>query len=136
MNNNTNCYKSSIYNPMGNFLPFDNRDRPAVCNIPMNEHYNYLMPKNETFDNQFRLNFNPNAVTTSYPDISGFANYLFTNPARCRDTGYSCRINADQTKSLDRMSFNNPNEKQYQEINNNNNNNNNNIIYYLSGYTN
>jgi hypothetical protein len=103
---------------MGNFLPFDDRKREAVCDIPINEHYSYLMPKKEIYDNTFRLNFNPNAVTTSYPDISGFANYLFKDPARCRDTGYLCRTNADQTKNLDRISYNYPgvNDKYYQEI--------------------
>jgi hypothetical protein len=126
-----NCYKPNIYNPMGNFLPFDDRNRSAVCNISMNEHYNYLMQKNETFDSTFRLNFNPNAVTTSYPDITGFAKYLFKDPARCRDTGYLCRTDADQTKNVDRMGFN-PNDKYYQEINYNSKGN----KFNIGGHTN
>lgn len=127
-----NCYKPSIANPMGNFLPFDNRDRSAVCDVPINEHYDYLLQnkKGETYDNTFRLNFNPNAVTTSYPDISGFASYLFNNTAKCRDTGYLCKTNADQTKNLDRIGYN-FSDKYYQEINNNKN-----ILYYIGGHTN
>jgi hypothetical protein len=119
---------------MGNFLPFDDRKREAVCDTPMNEHYNLLLSKGETYDNTFRLNFNPNAVTTSYPDITGFAKYLFNDPARCRDTGYLCRTNADQTRNLDRMGYNYPgvNDKIYQEINNNKKE----TIYYLGGHTN
>ena len=127
-----NCYKPSINNPMGNFLPFDNRDRSAVCDVPINEHHNYLMPKNETFSGTFKLNFNPNAVTTSYPDISGFAHFLFKDPARCRDTGYLCRTNADQTMNLDRIGYNNPNDKYYQQINSNSKE----TIYYIGGHTN
>lgn len=129
-----NCYKPSIYNPMGNFLPFDDRKREAVCDIPIKEHYNLLISKGETYDNTFRLNFNPNAVTTSYPDITGFAKYLFNDPARCRDTGYLCRTNADQTRNLDRMGYNYPgvNDKIYQEINNNKKE----TVYYLGGHTN
>ena len=130
---NNNCYKPNINNPMGNFLPFDNRDRPAVCDIPMIEHYSYLT-KNNNFDNTFRLNFNPNAVTTSYPDISGFAKYLFNDPAKCRDTGYLCRTNADETRNLDRIiSGYNPNDNYYQEIANKKPSSN---IYYIGGHTN
>ena len=130
---NNNCYKPSIYNPMGNFLPFDDRKREAVCDVPINYHHSLLISKGETYDNTFRLNFNPNAVTTSYPDISGFAKYLFNDPAKCRDTGYLCRTNADQTRNLDRMGYNYPgvNDKIYQEIDNKKSN-----IYYLGGHTN
>lgn len=137
---NNNCYQPNIYNPMGNFLPFDKRDRPAVCNIPVSEHQKYLLPNNETFSDTFKLNFNPNPVTTSYPDTMELAKLLFKDPAKCRDTGYLCRTNADQTRNLDRMGFNNPNfnkigvnEKVYQEINNNNKSD---TIYYLGGHTN
>jgi len=128
-----NCYQPNIYNPMGNFLPFDNRDRQAVCNVPISEHHQYLTPNNETFNDTFKLNFNPNPVTTSYPDITELAKYLFKDPAKCRDTGYLCRTNADQTRNLDRMGFNNPYDKIYQEINNNYKPD---TIYYLSGHTN
>lgn len=127
-----NCYKPNLYNPMGNFLPFDKRDRPAVCNVSISEHNSYLTPKNEPFDDTFKLNFNPNPVTTSYPDITGLANYLFKDPARCRDTGYLCVTNADQTRNVDRMGYN-PKDKYYQEINNNNNKD---TIYYFGGRTN
>ena len=126
-----NCYKPSIYNPIGNFLPFDDRKRPAVCDVSEEEHNNYLMHKGENFDGTFRLNFNPNAVTTSYPDITGFAKYLFNDPARCRDNGYLCRTNVDQTRNLDRIGFN-PNDKFYQGINNKPKE----TIYYLGGHTN
>jgi hypothetical protein len=64
--------------------------------------------------------------------MTELAKYLFKDPARCRDTGYLCRTNADQTRNLDRLGFNNPNDKIYQEINNNNKDN----IYYLGGHTN
>ncbi len=127
-----NCYKPNIYNPMGNFLPFDKRDRQAVCDVPISEHHNYLTPKREAFDDTFKLNFNPNPVTTSYPDITGLAHYLFKDPSRCRDTGYLCVSNADQTRNLDRMGYN-PNDKYYQEINNKNNKD---TIYYFGGRTN
>ena len=30
------------------------------------------------------------SVTTSAADTVGFANFLFPNPARCRETGYMC----------------------------------------------
>ncbi len=130
---NNNCYKPNIYNPMGNFLPFDKRDRPAVCDIPMSEHNSYLTPKKEDFDDTFKLNFNPNPVTTSYPDITGLANFLFKDPSRCRDTGYLCVSNAGQTMNLDRMGFN-LNDKYYQEINNKNTNKD--TIYYFGGRTN
>ncbi len=129
---NNNCYIPTRENPMGNFLPFDKRDRPAVCDVSMNEHYKYLGEHNN-FDNTFRLNFNPNAVTTSYPDTTGLANFLFSNPARCRDTGYLCRTNAGETRNLDRMGFNSR-DKYYQEINNTNTNTSN--IYYIGGHTN
>jgi hypothetical protein len=133
-----NCYKPNLYNPMGNFLPFDRRDRSDVCDVPIAKHYSYLTPKGEAFDDTFKLNFNPNPVTTSYPDSTGFAHYLFKDPSRCRDTGYLCVTNADQTRNLDRMGYNyhGPNDKYYQEINSKNSNVNKDIIYYFGGRTN
>jgi hypothetical protein len=130
------CYKPNQNNPMGNFLPFDPRDKPAVCNVPSGEQFKFL--NGDNFDSAFRLNFNPNPVTTSYPDITGLANYLFKDPARCRDTGYSCKTNADQTRNLDRMGFNYPgvNDKYYQEIDNTKTENNSSNIYYIGGHTN
>ena len=128
------CYNPNKNNPMGNFLPFDNRKRPEVCDVPIEEHYKFL-EKKENYDNTFRLNFNPNAVTSSYPDTIGLAKFLFNDPAKCRNTGYLCRTNADQTRNLDRMTIGyNPNDKYYQEINNNSCNNTN--IYYIGGHTN
>ena len=134
MNNNC-CYYPNKNNPMGNFLPFDNRDKPPVCNVPIEEHYKFL-EKKENYDNTFRLNFNPNAVTTSYPDTVGLAKFLFNDPAKCRDTGYLCRTNADQTRNLDRMTIGyNPNDKYYQEINTSSCAGSSNI-YYIGGHTN
>ncbi len=127
-----NCYQPNINNPMGNFMPFDKRDRPAVCDIPALQHQQYLTPKGEEFSDTFKLNFNPNPVTTSYPDISALAKFLFKNPAECRETGYLCRTNAGETRNLDRMGFNS-NEKVYQEINNNYKSD---TIYYMGGHTN
>ena len=95
----------------------------------------YLTPNGESFSDTFKLNFNPNPVTTSYPDITELAKYLFKDPARWRDTGYLCRTNADQTRNLDRLGCNNPNDKIYQEINSNNKDKNN-TIYYLGGHAN
>ncbi len=129
-----NCYKPNIYNPMGNFLPFDKRDRTAVCNVPISEHYSNLTPKGEAFDDTFKLNFNPNPVTTSYPDTTGLAHFLFKNPSKCRDTGYLCVSNADQTRNLDRMGYNS-NDKYYQEINTDTKINKD-VIYYFGGRTN
>lgn len=110
-----NCIKPNVNNPMGNFLPFDPRDRMAVCNVGQKEHLNNLLKSSDLVDETFKLNFNPNPVTTSYPDITGFAKYLFPDPARCRSTGYLCKTNADTTFNLDRLGYD-PNDKQYQMI--------------------
>jgi hypothetical protein len=110
-----NCYKPNINNPMGNFMPFDARDKMAVCNVSQKEHLNNLVQSSDLVDETFKLNFNPNPVTTSYPDISGFANYLFPDPARCRSTGYLCKTNVDKTFNLDRIGYD-PNDKKFQLI--------------------
>jgi hypothetical protein len=88
-------------NPMGNFLPFDDRKREPACrdNIKPTIHF-YTMP-----------------VTTSAPDSVGFAHYLFPNSARCRETGYLCQTNADTTYNLDRLAYY-PGDAYYQKINN------------------
>jgi hypothetical protein len=44
-------------------------------------------------------------VTTSYPDTTGFAHYLYPNPSQCRDTGYLCKTNSDNLINLDRMGY-------------------------------
>jgi hypothetical protein len=101
------CYNPNSINPMGNFLPFDPRNRQASC-------YSATYKSVDTL----KYNFNTQPVTESYPDISGFAHFLFANPARCRETGYQCQLNADQTFNIDRLAYY-KSEPFYQTINNN-----------------
>ena len=86
------------YNPMNNFLPFDSRDKKTVVNTIVKSNPNdrtYQMP-----------------VTTSYPDTTAFAKFLFPNTSACRDTGYLCISNADSTVNTDRLAYY-PTESQY-----------------------
>jgi hypothetical protein len=106
------CYKTNNFNPMGNFLPFDSRTRAQNCEVSSEQDKIYKL------ENQFSKLFYSMPVTTSYPDTSGFAKYLFPDPARCRDTGYLCMTNADSTINIDRMGIYN-NEIVYQPINQN-----------------
>lgn len=101
----SNCYNNN-YNPMGNFLPFDERTRTEAC------------PTSTT--NNMQHIFYTNPVTTSYPDTSGFAKFLFPDPSKCRDTGYLCKTNADSTLNLDRTIYisNKFSEGNYMNINN------------------
>ena len=91
------------YNPVNNFLPFDSRDK--VVN-------------KTTVDKSTVVNTNPNdrtyqmPVTTSYPDTTAFAKFLFPNTSACRDTGYLCVSNADATVNTDRLAYY-PTESQY-----------------------
>ncbi len=130
---NNNCYKPNINNPMGNFLPFDNRQKEKVCNVSSQEHLNNLVSNANIVDDSFKYNFNPQPVTNAYPDTTAFAKFLFPDPARCRDTGYLCKTNADSTLNLDRLAFY-PKDKYFQEIDNNNPNMNPN--FKLGGHTN
>ncbi len=108
----SNCYKPSLMNPMGNFLPFDNRTRSAACDTNVNSN---LLPKNEIADDSFKYNFVTQPVTTSHPDTTGFAKFLFKDASECRDTGYLCRSNVDQTLNIDRLVYY-PKENYYQTI--------------------
>lgn len=119
-----NCYKPTRNNPMGNHLPFSSPTKEKTCDTQFSENLNLLysnyMNKNNTneqmnFDETFKYNFNTNPVTTSYPDSIELAKYLFADPARCRNTGYLCKINADSTLNLDRLAYY-PNEQYYQNI--------------------
>ncbi len=83
-----NCYNVNKYNPMCNFLPFDDRTRQSAC-----------------VETNNKLIFYTNPVTTSYPDTTAFAKFLFPDPAKCRDTGYLCKSNADSTLNLDRTIY-------------------------------
>lgn len=127
-----NCYKPTINNPMGNFLPFDDRNRESVCIVSNKEHLDNLLNNGNVVDNSFKYNFHPQPVTNAYPDITGLANFLFPDTARCRDTGYLCKTNAASTLNLDRLAFYS-NEKVYQDINNNNTNTN---KFNIGGHTN
>ena len=100
-----NCYSVNKYNPMGNFLPFDDRQRMSACD-----------------NNNLQPIFYTNPVTKSYPDTTAFAKFLFPDPAKCRDTGYLCKTNADNTLNLDRTIYisNKFSEGNYMNINNSN----------------
>jgi hypothetical protein len=111
MSENNNCYIPNSQNPMGNFLPFDKRDRSAVCETSTEKKFKLLDANNDTFRNIFYTN----PVTESYPDTTGLAKFLFSNPSQCRDTGYLCRTNVDQTLNLNRLEFY-PLEQNYQQI--------------------
>ncbi len=108
-----NCYKPNINNPMGNFLPFDDRTREPVCNVLFKEHLDNLLKSGEVVDDTLQYKFNPQPVTSSYPDTTGFAKFLFPDPARCRETGYLCKTNAASTLNLNRIVY----YHNYQEIN-------------------
>ena len=101
--NTNNCTKSSIYNPMSNFMPFDDRTKQSACQ--------------ESIDNTSGIYIYTMPVTTSAADSVGFANFLFPNPARWRETGYMCVVTSDCTKNLDRLAYYS-NEPHYQTINN------------------
>ena len=95
------CY-SSILNPVGNYLPFDNMKRQSAC-INSNTINNigiqqlYKMP-----------------VTNSYPDTTHFAHYLYRNQAECRDTSYICKKNAYDTIDVDKLQY--YDMKPYQQV--------------------
>ena len=133
-NLNNSCYNPNINNPMGNFLPFDRRDREPVCNVSNKEHLDNLLKYGDVVDDSFKYNFNPQPVTTSYPDTTAFAKLLFPDPSRCRDTGYLCKTNVDKTKNLDRYNLNYyPGDKYYQMIDNSKANEN---VFKIGGHTN
>jgi hypothetical protein len=122
------CYAPNIMNPMMNFLPFDNRTRNKACTVEkldnsnsmiVNGNNNNTTTSNITTDNNI---FNiPRAytmpVTSSMNDTMGLAKFLYPNPARCRETGYMCKTNADMTYNLDRLAYY-PNDSYYQTITN------------------
>lgn len=125
---NNNCYKPNIYNPMGNFLPFDSRIRQPVCNVSNKESIDNLV--SNVVDDSYKYNFNAQPVTNAYPDTTAFAKFLFPDPARCRDTGYMCKTNADSTLNLDRLAYF-PKDTYFQEIDNNKTN-----QFKIGGHTN
>ncbi len=129
---NNNCYKPNINNPMGNFMPFDNRLRGSVCDTNNKETLDNLV--SNIVDDSYKYNFNSQPVTNAYPDTTAFAKFLFPDPARCRDTGYLCKTNSDSTLNLDRLAYFS-NEKYFQEINNNQDNENKNK-FKIGGHTN
>ena len=92
MSNLSECYNSTPSNPMMNFMPFDNRMRNPACVEKIENNTGikniYTMP-----------------VTTSAPDTIQFANFLFPNPARCRETGYLCVTKAERKLNLDRLAY-------------------------------
>lgn len=54
---------------------------------------------NDSFTKQFE--------TITMPKDASFAQFLFQNTSRCRDTGYICKKNADLSKNLDRVVYEN-----------------------------
>lgn len=119
------CYAPSIVNPMMNFMPFDSRTREKACDIKTStsmvidgNNNNNTTTSATTNNNIFNI---PRAytmpVTSSMNDSMAFANFLFPNPARCRETGYLCKTNADMTHNLDRFAYY-PNDTFYQTITN------------------
>ena len=102
MSNISECYKSNILNPMGNFLPFDSRMRGPVCQESIENTTGieriYTMP-----------------VTTSAPDTMALAKFLFPNTAKCRDLGYVFVTEADTTIKIDKLAYF-ANEKKYYDM--------------------
>jgi hypothetical protein len=98
------------------------------------QNLNLVHQNLSNYDETFKHNFYTNPVTTSYPDSISLAKYLFADPARCRNTGYMCKINADSTLNLDRLAYY-PREQYFQEINNVQDEQNKNI-FKIGGHTN
>jgi hypothetical protein len=53
----------------------------------------------------FERNIIQNPVKDIIPDQTSFAKYLFPNTAKCRDTGYLCKVEAINERQLNRLSF-------------------------------
>ena len=133
MSNLSECYSSNYNNPMMNFIPFDKMDRAPACEPTITEkieEINYYNTNHTTLLEELtgipRIYTMP--VTTStqdlvgfakslYPDTAfmrstgygtdyiGFANAIYPDTAICRKNGYICKSNADNTFSLDRLSY-------------------------------
>ena len=114
MSNLTECYKSNIYNPMMNYLPFDKTTKlPAclrTCLSTYNETYPFIKPilctelaeevkywndqhttKLEEITGIPRIYTMP--VTTSAPDSIEFAKLLYGNTSIIRDNCYPINYN-------------------------------------------
>ena len=144
MSNLNECYKSNYNNPMMNFIPFDKMNRASACVANKEEekeeikYWNtnhttkleelvgfpriYTMPVTTSTQDSvgFAKSLYPDTAIlrhTGYPtDYQGFANAVYPDTAICKKNGYTCKSNADNTFSLDRLSYY-PNDPYYQNIN-------------------
>ncbi len=133
MSNLNECYKSTMYNPMMNYLPFDKMTRPPACmpdeieSIKEIKYWNdnhttkldeitgipriYTMPVTTSTQDAIgfaNLLYPDTAILrhTGYPtNYLGFAKAVYPNTAICKQNGFTCKSNADNTFSLDRLSY-------------------------------
>ena len=55
---------------------------------------------NDSFTKQFEIPNMPKGDTS-------FANFLFPNTSRCRETDYICKVTAEKSQNLDRIVYEN-----------------------------
>ena len=124
MNDNlTKCFESNISNPFMNYLPISSEtDRNSNCDIDHKELYKNFY-KGSMFNpcelrkhDYFFNNFYTQPVTTVVNNQTNFAKTLFPDTAKCRNTGYSCKINTDMSKKQDRTIIL-PNNKEIEYLN-------------------
>ena len=108
-NNLKDCFKTNVENPYGNFLSGSNNENKNItCDTKENkkEEFFYQGSMLRSGDLKYTKDFTrkhytqPN--TTMINDQTSFAKFLYQNTSKCRDDGYSCKLDNQISKSLDR----------------------------------
>lgn len=104
------CFKTNVNNPYANYINVgDVPNRNEACdektiNKKVHNFQGSMFRPNELYHTEtFNRNINTNPVTKSFNDQTGFANFLYPNTSKCRDDGYSCKINSSISKSKNRV---------------------------------
>ena len=103
-----NCFNSNVSNPYGNYLNVGssyNKEETCKENNSKNNLYqgSSFRPAEFEYSDTFTRSHFTNTVTTVVNNQTSVAKYLYPDTSKCRNDGYSCKMNSALSRNKERI---------------------------------
>ena len=107
-NNLENCFQLNVSNPYGNFINVgSSTNKKENCKEDNSKQLLYMgssfRPAEYEYTNTFTRSHFTNAETRVVNDQTKVAQFLYPDTSKCRNDGYSCKLNTNISKNKQRI---------------------------------
>lgn len=103
-----NCFNTNVENPYGNYISVSSspKKEKTCSNIESKKKLyqgSSFRPATYEYSDSFTRSYYTNPVTTVVNDQTSLAKYLYPDTGKCRNDGYSCKLNSSISKNKERI---------------------------------